>query len=151
MPLGTPQTRQWAGPLQLELPLHLVSINQSLKTFLWAVSIWPVDWVLTCVEGTSRRYDQGGGALVHLGGSVLFETLAPCLSLESILCESASACLGREQSMKGQDLDVVALCTGTTLESEYRSDIYGERCVLLGAVHGMVEGLFTRYVRQGMR
>jgi len=39
---------------------------------------------------------------------------------------------------------------GTTLESEYRSDIYGERCVLLGAVHGMVEGLFTRYVRQGM-
>lgn len=40
---------------------------------------------------------------------------------------------------------------GTTLESEYRSDIYGERCVLLGAVHGMVEGLFTRYVRHGMR
>ena len=40
---------------------------------------------------------------------------------------------------------------GTTLESEYRSDIYGERCVLLGAVHGMVEGLFTRFVRQGMR
>ncbi len=43
------------------------------------------------------------------------------------------------------------LRAGTTLESEYRSDIYGERCVLLGAVHGMVEGLFTRYVRQGMR
>ncbi|KAK9903445.1 hypothetical protein WJX75_005886 [Coccomyxa subellipsoidea] len=38
---------------------------------------------------------------------------------------------------------------GTTLESEYRSDIYGERCVLLGAVHGIVEGLFRRYVRQG--
>lgn len=40
---------------------------------------------------------------------------------------------------------------GTTLESEYRSDIYGERCILLGAVHGMVEGLFERFVRQGMR
>lgn len=38
----------------------------------------------------------------------------------------------------------------TTLESEYKSDIYGERCILLGAVHGMVEGLFRRYVRQGM-
>ena len=25
---------------------------------------------------------------------------------------------------------------GTTLESEYKSDIYGERCILLGAVHG---------------
>ena len=40
---------------------------------------------------------------------------------------------------------------GTTLESEYRSDIYGERCILLGAVHGMAEGLFRRFVRQGMR
>jgi ketol-acid reductoisomerase len=38
----------------------------------------------------------------------------------------------------------------TTLESEYKSDIYGERCILLGGVHGMVEGLFRRYVRQGM-
>ncbi|KAK9793443.1 hypothetical protein WJX73_004078 [Symbiochloris irregularis] len=39
---------------------------------------------------------------------------------------------------------------GTTLESEYRSDIYGERCILLGAVHGMVEGLFRRFRQQGM-
>ncbi|KAF5833673.1 hypothetical protein DUNSADRAFT_9943 [Dunaliella salina] len=38
----------------------------------------------------------------------------------------------------------------TTLESEYRSDIYGERAILLGAVHGMVEALFRRYTRQGM-
>jgi len=41
-----------------------------------------------------------------------------------------------------------AFCT--TLESEYKSDIYGERCILLGAVHGMVESLFRRYTRQGM-
>jgi ketol-acid reductoisomerase len=32
-----------------------------------------------------------------------------------------------------------------------RSDIYGERAVLLGAVHGIVESLFRRYVQQGMR
>lgn len=38
----------------------------------------------------------------------------------------------------------------TTLESEYRSDIYGERCVILGGVHGVVESLFRRYVAQGM-
>lgn len=38
----------------------------------------------------------------------------------------------------------------TTLESEYKSDIYGERCILLGAVHGIVESLFRRYVYQGM-
>jgi len=38
----------------------------------------------------------------------------------------------------------------TTLRSEYRSDIYGERGILLGAVHGIVESLFRRYVRDGM-
>ena len=36
---------------------------------------------------------------------------------------------------------------GTTLESEYKSDIYGERCVILGGVHGIVESLFRRYTR----
>ena len=41
-------------------------------------------------------------------------------------------------------------CFPTTLESEYKSDIYGERMILLGAVHGMVESLFRRYTAQGM-
>ena len=38
----------------------------------------------------------------------------------------------------------------TSLQSEYRSDIYGERGILLGAVHGIVESLYRRYQRQGM-
>ncbi len=38
----------------------------------------------------------------------------------------------------------------TTLEMEYRSDIYGERGILLGAVHGIVESLYRRYVAAGM-
>jgi ketol-acid reductoisomerase len=33
----------------------------------------------------------------------------------------------------------------TTLDSEYLSDIVGERAILLGAVHGIVEGLYTRF------
>ncbi|PWI13658.1 ketol-acid reductoisomerase [Streptomyces sp. Act143] len=33
----------------------------------------------------------------------------------------------------------------TTLDSEYRSDIVGERAILLGAVHGIVETLYRRY------
>jgi ketol-acid reductoisomerase len=33
----------------------------------------------------------------------------------------------------------------TQLESEYQSDIYGERGILLGAVHGMVEALYRRF------
>ena len=41
-------------------------------------------------------------------------------------------------------------CFVTTLENEYRSDIYGERGILLGGVHGIIESLFRRYVRAGM-
>lgn len=38
----------------------------------------------------------------------------------------------------------------TTLEMEYRSDIFGERGILLGGVHGIVESLYRRYIKQGM-
>jgi ketol-acid reductoisomerase len=38
----------------------------------------------------------------------------------------------------------------TSLEMEYRSDIFGERGILLGAVHGIVEVLYRRYVGQGL-
>ncbi|CAN6443824.1 unnamed protein product [Victoria cruziana] len=38
----------------------------------------------------------------------------------------------------------------TTLEDEYKSDIFGERGILLGAVHGIVEALFRRYTERGM-
>eukprot|EP00968_Pinguiococcus_pyrenoidosus_P020946 scaffold2618_cov240-Pinguiococcus_pyrenoidosus.AAC.9 len=38
----------------------------------------------------------------------------------------------------------------TTMRDEYKSDIYGERGILLGAVHGIVEALFRRYIRDGM-
>eukprot|EP00172_Hildenbrandia_rubra_P001727 Plantae.Rhodophyta-Hildenbrandia_rubra.ctg23025.p1 GENE.Plantae.Rhodophyta-Hildenbrandia_rubra.ctg23025~~Plantae.Rhodophyta-Hildenbrandia_rubra.ctg23025.p1 ORF type:complete len:565 (+),score=77.27 Plantae.Rhodophyta-Hildenbrandia_rubra.ctg23025:78-1772(+) len=38
----------------------------------------------------------------------------------------------------------------TTLRNEYRSDIFGERGILLGAIHGIVESLWRRYVAQGM-
>ena len=37
----------------------------------------------------------------------------------------------------------------TTLESEFKSDIYGERGILLGAVHGVIEALYRRYVAAG--
>lgn len=38
----------------------------------------------------------------------------------------------------------------TTLEQEYTSDIFGERMVLLGGVHGMCEALYRRFVAEGM-
>ncbi|CAN5805966.1 hypothetical protein BH10CHL1_BH10CHL1_13350 [soil metagenome] len=37
----------------------------------------------------------------------------------------------------------------TTLESEYKSDIFGERGILLGAVHGIVESLYRWFVAHG--
>ncbi|MEH1901345.1 MAG: ketol-acid reductoisomerase [Nostoc sp.] len=37
----------------------------------------------------------------------------------------------------------------TTLEEEYKSDIFGERGVLLGAVHGIVESLYRWFIGQG--
>jgi ketol-acid reductoisomerase len=38
----------------------------------------------------------------------------------------------------------------TTLKNEYKSDVSGERAVLLGAVHGIIEALFRRFVHAGM-
>lgn len=37
----------------------------------------------------------------------------------------------------------------TTLTNEYRSDIYGERGILLGAVHGIAEATYQYYLDQG--
>jgi ketol-acid reductoisomerase len=64
-----------------------------------------------------------------------------------------------EQDMDGRATDLalgwsVALGSPftfqTTLESEYKSDIYGERGILLGAVHGIIESLYERFLSQGM-
>tara|TARA_Y100000591_G_scaffold329672_1_gene358746 strand:- start:408 stop:1889 length:1482 start_codon:yes stop_codon:yes gene_type:complete len=38
----------------------------------------------------------------------------------------------------------------TTLQSEYKSDIFGERGILLGAVHGICEGLFDFFIQKGL-
>ena len=35
------------------------------------------------------------------------------------------------------------------MTSEYKSDIFGERGILLGAVHGIVESLYRRYMAEG--
>jgi ketol-acid reductoisomerase len=63
-----------------------------------------------------------------------------------------------EQDIDGRATDIAlawAIALGspytfrTTLTSEYRSDIYGERGILLGAVWGIVESLYRRYTSQG--
>ncbi|MGH7765764.1 MAG: ketol-acid reductoisomerase, partial [Candidatus Dormibacteraceae bacterium] len=63
-----------------------------------------------------------------------------------------------EQDLDGRATDValawsVALGSPytfrTTLKSEVISDLFGERAILLGAVHGIVEALYRRYVEAG--
>lgn len=38
----------------------------------------------------------------------------------------------------------------TTLENEYKSDIFGERAILLGGVHGIVEAMYDWKLQQGI-
>jgi ketol-acid reductoisomerase len=64
-----------------------------------------------------------------------------------------------EQDVDGKATDIAlgwAVALGspyifkTTLSMEYRSDIFGERCILLGGLHGIAESLWRRYTAQGM-
>eukprot|EP00596_Hydrurales_sp_CCMP1899_P002253 CAMPEP_0119041434 /NCGR_PEP_ID=MMETSP1177-20130426/12061_1 /TAXON_ID=2985 /ORGANISM="Ochromonas sp, Strain CCMP1899" /LENGTH=504 /DNA_ID=CAMNT_0007007471 /DNA_START=178 /DNA_END=1692 /DNA_ORIENTATION=+ len=70
---------------------------------------------------------------------------------------NASFAVHQDVSGKATDLALAwAVALGspfmfkTTMTEEYKSDIYGERGILLGAVHAIVEGLYRRYVKQGM-
>ena len=66
-----------------------------------------------------------------------------------------------EQDIDGRATDLAlgwAVAVGapyifkTTLRNEFCSDIFGERGILLGAVHGIVESLYRRYVMEkGMK
>ncbi len=65
-----------------------------------------------------------------------------------------------EQDLDGRATDValawsVALGAPytfkTTLKSEVVSDLFGERSILLGAVHGIVEALYQRYLEEGAK
>jgi ketol-acid reductoisomerase len=67
---------------------------------------------------------------------------------------------GVEQDLDGRATDIalawsVALGAPytfkTTLKSEVVSDLFGERSILLGAVHGIVEALYHRYLDEGAK
>jgi len=70
---------------------------------------------------------------------------------------NASFAVHQDKSGKATDIALAwAIALGspfvfkTTMTEEYKSDIYGERGILLGAVHGIVESLFRRYTKSGM-
>lgn len=70
---------------------------------------------------------------------------------------NASFAVQQDKSGKATDIAMAwAVALGspfvfkTTMTEEFKSDIYGERCILLGAVHAIVEGLFQKYISEGM-
>ncbi|KAJ1495005.1 6-phosphogluconate dehydrogenase [Baffinella frigidus] len=112
---------------------HLESVGQTFREDL--------DVVLVAPKGMGpsvrRLYEQGK----KVGGSGI------------------NASFAVQQDKSGRATDVAlgwAIAIGspfifeTTLTSEYCSDIYGERGILLGAVHGIVEVLYRRFTAQGM-
>ncbi|GJZ60766.1 putative reverse transcriptase domain-containing protein [Tanacetum coccineum] len=93
------------------------------------------------------------------GGRDLFHLLPDAFKGKEINGAGINASFVVHQDVDGRATDValgwsVALGSpftfATTLEQEYRSDIFGERGILLGAVHGIAESLFRRYTEGGM-
>jgi len=112
---------------------HLESVGQKFRDDINVVLVAPKGMG----PSVRRLYEQGK----EVGGSGI------------------NASFGVHQDATGKATDIAlgwAIAIGspfifeTTLKDEYCSDIYGERGILLGAVHGMVEVLFRRYISQGM-
>jgi ketol-acid reductoisomerase len=113
------------------LPAHLASLGAGFPA--------DIDVIGVCPKGMGpsvrRLYEQGR----HTPGA------------------GVNASIAVEQDASGRAADralawsvgLGAPCSfATTLQSEFRSDVVGERGVLLGALHGLVESLY-RYLRSG--
>ncbi|GAA2833433.1 hypothetical protein ABT362_60505 [Nonomuraea rubra] len=94
------------------------------------------DVIAVCPKGMGdsvrRLYEQGG----HVGGAGInasFAVHADHSGRATDLALGWSVALGSPYTFR------------TTLAGEYHSDIAGERAILLGAVHGLVEALYGHY------
>ena len=114
------------------LAAHLDSIGEAFPD--------SIDVVAVCPKGMGpsvrRLYEQGRG----------------------IAGAGINASFAVEQDLSGHATDVAlawAVAIGapatfaTTLRDECRSDVFGERGILLGGVHGMVEALYRRFRTEG--
>lgn len=95
-----------------------------------------IDVIAVCPKGMGRSvralYQQG----VQVNGAGINASFAVHQDVTGRATERAlgwSVALGSPYTFQ------------TTLRSEYVSDIMGERAILLGAVHGIVESLYRRY------
>ena len=94
---------------------------------------------------SGRATDLALAWAVALGSPFMFKTTMTeeykvCLRTYTRLADVLSFLIATDSSQF-----TITSCTFST-----QSDIYGERGILLGAVHAIVEGLFRRYIKQGM-
>ncbi|KAG2712517.1 hypothetical protein I3760_04G130500 [Carya illinoinensis] len=138
---------------------HLQSMGRDFPKEISVIAVCPKGMG----PSVRRLYVQGkeiNGAGINSSFAVhqvAYLSVSLCLSLSlSFVLTDYSESL---QDVDGRATDValgwsVALGSpftfATTLEQEYKSDIFGERGILLGAVHGIVESLFRRYTENGM-
>ena len=108
-------------------------------------------------DATGSASDIAVGWAIAVGAPFAF-----CTTLESeykrwawvwgrVWMGSGAVECGLQTSLWGVPGRPCPLCPARPPAARHCSDIYGERCVILGGVHGVVESLFRRYTREGMR
>lgn len=106
---------------------HLESLGKSLPDNINVVGVCPKGMG----RSVRRLYEQGSG----INASVAIEQDVNGKAVDHALGWAVG--LGSPATFE------------TTLTSEYTSDIFGERGILLGAVHGIVETLYRYFLQHG--
>ncbi|MEX2426472.1 MAG: hypothetical protein WD401_06895 [Thermomicrobiaceae bacterium] len=106
---------------------HLETLGKSLPDNVNVVGVCPKGMGAS----VRRLYEQGSG----INASVAFE--------QDINGKAVDHALGWAVGLGSPAI------FETTLKSEYTSDIFGERGILLGAVHGVVETLYRYFIQKG--
>lgn len=112
---------------------HMQAINYKMRSDINCILVAPKGMG----PSVRRLYVQGK----HVNGAGIncsFAVYQDVTNTATDLALGWSVALGAPFSFK------------TEMESEYRSDIFGERGVLLGGVHGMVEALYRHFVSSGL-
>ena len=111
---------------------HLTSKGESFPSNINVIGVCPKGMGLS----VRRLYEQGR----EVGGAGINTSFAVHQDIDGRATDQAlgwSVAIGAPYTFM------------TTLESEYKSDIFGERGILLGAVYGIVESIYRRLVASG--
>jgi ketol-acid reductoisomerase len=111
---------------------HLTNMGETFPATINVIGVCPKG-----MGPSVRRLYEQGRAINGAGINTSFAVEQDIDGRATDLALAWSVALGAPYTFK------------TTLRSEYLSDIFGERAILLGAVWGIVESLYRRYVSLG--